>query len=108
MLSTTTAAAAAATLPRLPILEAVAAHDPASTAVIHALSGRRFTYGELLGDVARARERLREAAGGKDKSLTGERVAFLIENSYDYVGMSHRSRPPPLCKCYTGTAIRDR
>ncbi|OAA81029.1 2-succinylbenzoate-CoA ligase [Akanthomyces lecanii RCEF 1005] len=88
MLSTTTAAAGAATsLPRLPILEAVAAHDPASTAVIHALSGRRFTYGELLGDVARARERLREAVGGKEKSLTGERVAFLIENSYDYVVM---------------------
>ncbi|OAA62198.1 2-succinylbenzoate-CoA ligase [Cordyceps fumosorosea ARSEF 2679] len=72
-------------LPRLPILEAVAAHDPKSTVVVHSLSGRRFTYGELLGDVARARERLREAVGGKP--LTGERVAFLIENSYDYVVM---------------------
>ena len=106
MLSTTTAAAGAATsLPRLPILEAVAAHDPASTAVIHALSGRRFTYGELLGDVARARERLREAVGGKEKSLTGERVAFLIENSYDYVGMSHTSHTSRLRERYTGTTI---
>ncbi|KAM0669845.1 hypothetical protein ACQRIU_000240 [Beauveria bassiana] len=85
MLSTTTTGTGAATLPRLPILEAVAAHDPASTAVVHALSGRRFTYGELLGDVIRARERLREAVGGKP--LAGERVAFLIENSYDYVVM---------------------
>lgn len=76
-----------ATLPRLPILEAVAAHDPASTAVVHALSGRRFAYGALLGDVARARDRLREATAGQ--SLVGERVAFLIENSYDYVGTSH-------------------
>lgn len=72
------------TLPRLPILEAVASHDPDSTAVVHSLSGRRFTYGELLGDVSRARDRLREAGGGRD--LTGERIAFLIENSYDYVG----------------------
>lgn len=72
------------TLPRLPILEAVSRHDPASTAVVHAASGRRFTYGELLGDVGRARDRLREARGGAD--LDGERVAFLVENSYDYVG----------------------
>ena len=72
------------TLPRLPILEAVARHDPASTVVVHAPSGRRFTYGELLGDVGRARDRLREARGGAD--MDGERVAFLVENSYDYVG----------------------
>lgn len=74
----------ATSLPRLPIFEAVAAHDPASTAVVHASSGRRFTYGELLGDVGRARDRLREARGGRD--LDGERVAFLVENSYDYIG----------------------
>jgi malonyl-CoA/methylmalonyl-CoA synthetase len=77
------------TLPRLPILEAVSRHDPTSTAVVHAKSGRRFTYGELLGDVGKARDRLNEAWGGKDG--TGERVAFLVENSYDYVGTSKRS-----------------
>lgn len=74
----------ATSLPRLPIFEAVAAHDPASTVVVHAPSGRRFTYGELLGDVGRARDRLREARGGRD--MDGERVAFLVENSYDYIG----------------------
>ncbi|TQV96386.1 hypothetical protein V2A60_003203 [Cordyceps javanica] len=83
MLSTTTTSST--TLPRLPILEAVAAHDPKSTVVVHSLSGRRFTYGELLGHVARARQRLRDAVDGKP--LIGERVAFLIENSYDYVVM---------------------
>lgn len=83
------------TLPRLPILEAVAAHDPESTAVVHSLSGRRFTYGGLLSDVARARNLLQDAACG-ESPLVGERVAFLIENSYDYVGMSHNFflRPP--------------
>ncbi|KAG6011423.1 hypothetical protein E4U43_008315 [Claviceps pusilla] len=70
-------------LPRLPIFEAIAKHEPESTAVIHSASGRRFTYGELLGDVCRARERFVDASGKKD--LQGERIAFLVENSYDYV-----------------------
>jgi acyl-CoA synthetase (AMP-forming)/AMP-acid ligase II len=85
---TVSARTMATSLPRLPILEAVAAHDPTSTAVVHAPSGRRFTYGELLGDVGRARDRLREAREGKD--LDGERVAFLVENSYDYIGEPNR------------------
>ncbi|GAB0136996.1 hypothetical protein EsDP_00005279 [Epichloe bromicola] len=72
-----------ASLPRLPIFEAIARHEPESTAVIHSVSGRRFTYGELLGDVRRAKERFLEASGNKD--LHGERIAFLVENSYDYV-----------------------
>ena len=73
-----------ATLPRLPILEAIASHDPKSTVVVHSVSGRKFAYGELLGDVGRVRDRLREARGGAD--LDGERIAFVVENSYDYIG----------------------
>jgi len=73
----------ASTLPRLPIFEAIAKHDPQSTAVIHSASGRRFKYGELLKDVADGKDRLvREAGGG---SAEGQRIAFLVENSYDYV-----------------------
>jgi hypothetical protein len=74
----------ASTLPRLPIFDAIAGHDARSTAVIHSLSNRRFTYGELLRDVAEAKESLRESANGL--SLEGQRIAFLVENSYDYVG----------------------
>ncbi|KEZ42359.1 Uncharacterized protein SAPIO_CDS5532 [Scedosporium apiospermum] len=73
----------ASTLPKLPLFDAIARHDPDSTAVIHSLSGRRFKYGELLGDVCKARNRLQEAAGKQD--LNGDRIAFLVENSYDYV-----------------------
>jgi len=73
----------ASTLPRLPVFEAIARHDPNSTVVVHSGSGRRFKYGELLGDVCKTRNRLYEAAGKDD--LNGERVAFLVENSYDYV-----------------------
>ncbi|KAK1828540.1 hypothetical protein QBC39DRAFT_264915 [Podospora conica] len=71
------------TLPRLPVFEAIARHDPESTAVVHSASGRRFRYGELLGDVCKTRDRLCHAAGRSD--LDGERIAFLVENSYDYV-----------------------
>jgi hypothetical protein len=74
----------ASTLPKLPVLDAIARHDPDSIAVVHGLSGRRFKYGELLGDVYRARNKLLEATGKQD--LGGERIAFLIENGYDYVG----------------------
>ncbi|ROW07901.1 hypothetical protein VMCG_03512 [Cytospora schulzeri] len=73
----------ASTLPRLPVFEAISSHDPNSTAVVHTISQRTFKYGELLGDVCRMRNKLLEEAGKDD--ITGERVAFLVENSYDYV-----------------------
>ena len=78
----------ASTLPRLPVFEAIAKHDPQSTAVIHSKSGRRFTYGELLRDVADARNSIQHSAG--ELRMEGERVAFLVENGYDYVGASRR------------------
>src|SRR5271163_756846 len=74
----------ASTLPRLPIFEAIASHDPHSTVVIHSESGRRFAYGELLKDVAEAKDTLLKDAGGS--RIDGHRIAFLVENSYDYVG----------------------
>ncbi|KAL9095850.1 MAG: hypothetical protein Q9165_001847 [Trypethelium subeluteriae] len=74
----------ASTLPKLPLFEAIAGHDPNSTAIVHSLSGRSFTYGELLKDVAETKENLKNTVHGKD--LSGERIAFLIENGYDYVG----------------------
>lgn len=74
----------ASTLPSLPILRQIARHDPNSTAVIHSASGRRFTYGELLVDVAKAKDKLHWSAG--KEAIDGERIAFIIENSYDYVG----------------------
>lgn len=80
------------TLPRLPVFEAIARHDPDSTVVVHSGSGRRFRYGELLGDVCKTRDRLCHAAGRSD--LDGERIAFLVENSYDYVGKPITNSPP--------------
>lgn len=82
------------TLPRLPIFEAIAKHDPSSTAVVHSVSERSFTYGDLLGDVQRARDLLVKSTGGKD--LNGERIAYLVENSYDYIGtVTQQQRQAP-------------
>lgn len=74
----------ASILPRLPIFEAITSHNPKSTAIVHYPSGRTFTYGELVHDVADATEELKGKAGRRE--LFGERIAFLVENGYDYVG----------------------
>ncbi|CAI4218680.1 unnamed protein product [Parascedosporium putredinis] len=73
----------ASTLPKLPLFDAIARHNPDSTLAVHSLSGRTFKYGELLGDVCKARNKFQQAAGKED--LNGDRIAFLVENSYDYV-----------------------
>jgi malonyl-CoA/methylmalonyl-CoA synthetase len=78
-----------AALQRTPFFDAIEKHDPKSTAVVHSLSGRTFKYGSVLHDVANAKERLLEATGKTEGDLVGERVAFLVENSYDYVGALH-------------------
>ncbi|PHH78875.1 hypothetical protein CDD80_6084 [Ophiocordyceps camponoti-rufipedis] len=81
--SSVSSASASASSSSPSILRAVAQHDPASTAVLHWPSGRAFTYGHLLVDVVRTRDRLRGAAPGRD--ISGRRVAFLLENGYDFV-----------------------
>lgn len=68
-------------------LSAIKSHDPQSPAVIHSESGKTFTYGGLLQDVAEAKSSLLSATGRKEQELAGERIAFLVENSYDYVGV---------------------
>jgi len=54
--------------------------------VIHSVSERSFTYGSLISDVVRARDDLERKATKAQGPLAGERIAFLAENSYDYVG----------------------
>ncbi|EMC94734.1 hypothetical protein BAUCODRAFT_578721 [Baudoinia panamericana UAMH 10762] len=72
-------------LQRSAFFEAIQRHDPEHTAVVHSLSGRAFKYGSLLPDVAAAKDRLLRATGKDESSIVGERIAFLVENSYDYV-----------------------
>ena len=74
----------ASTLPNSSIFQTLAKHNPENLAVVHSQSGRSFTYGSLIHDIAAAKDNLWQL-GGK-RSLKGERVAFLAENGYDYVG----------------------
>ncbi|KAJ5313045.1 hypothetical protein N7508_003875 [Penicillium antarcticum] len=75
------------TLPNTTIFRALQDHDPDSLAVIHSSSARSFTYGSLIADVVAAKDDLERKAANANASgqLAGERVAFLAENSYDYV-----------------------
>ncbi|EGE00753.1 hypothetical protein TESG_08046, partial [Trichophyton tonsurans CBS 112818] len=75
-------------LPNLPLLHPLASHDQLSTSVVHSTSGRTFTYGNLLGDVISAQDKLKTIGGRHSRllDLQGKPVAFLAENSYDYVG----------------------
>ncbi|GAB1211321.1 hypothetical protein ATERTT37_000434 [Aspergillus terreus] len=73
------------TLPDVPLFRALKDHDASRLAVVHSASSRSFTYGNLVADVLQAKERLLDAAGSRD-GVSGERIAFLAENSYDYVG----------------------
>lgn len=84
----------ASTFPDLPIFRAIASHDPKRPAIIHSKSERQFTYGELLKDVEGAKITLYNqlrSASAQGESIGGQRVAFLVENSYDYVGASANS-----------------
>jgi len=71
--------------------EAIQKHDPSTTAVINHASGAIFSYGTLLRDVARAKETLLQKT--ERDNIAGERVAFLIDNEYNYVGMEFRFPP---------------
>nr|POF02550.1 acyl-coa synthetase family member 3, mitochondrial [Quercus suber] len=83
--STTSLRAGMASIQRSAFFEAIQSHDPKAEAVVHSLSGRSFQYGSLLRDVAQAKGRLLQMTGKDEQSIQGERIAFLIENSYDYV-----------------------
>lgn len=99
----------ASTLPRTPIFNAIAKHDPNSLAIVHSSSDRSFCYGSLLHDVAAAKDNLTAIANGK--SLQGERIAFLAENGYDYVVtflsiLAHNAIALPLAFTHPSSELR--
>ncbi|KAI9733015.1 MAG: hypothetical protein M1834_003559 [Cirrosporium novae-zelandiae] len=82
----------ASTLPRLPVFEAIANHDPQHTAIIHSNSGRSFKYGNILQDVAAAKDKLNRKASDK---LEGQRIAFLVENGCNAIAIPMSPNFPP-------------
>lgn len=79
----------AVTLHHSAFLEAIRKHDPSSVAVVETGSGACFSYNALLQSVARAKELLLLKSGRSDASISGERIAFMVENGFDYVGMKY-------------------
>ncbi|KAK3074453.1 hypothetical protein LTR53_003124, partial [Teratosphaeriaceae sp. CCFEE 6253] len=72
--ATATAAPTMVPLQRSAFFEAIQKHDPESTAIVHSLSGRSFTYGSLLHDVTAAKARLLEGTGKSESDIVGERI----------------------------------
>ncbi|EME87219.1 uncharacterized protein MYCFIDRAFT_60682 [Pseudocercospora fijiensis CIRAD86] len=74
-----------ARLQKTAFTEAIQNHDPNTTAVVHSLCGRSFKYGSVLQDIALRKDQILSETGKSEDSIAGERIAFLVENSYDYV-----------------------
>jgi len=81
----------ASTLPRIPLFEVLTKHDKDSTAVIHSKTSRTYTYGQLRADVALQAEKIRTNTKLTTQHVEGERIALLVENSYDYIGKFFQS-----------------
>jgi hypothetical protein len=76
-------------LQRSSFLEAIQKHEPSSLAVVENESGAGFSYSTLLKSIAHAKEELLSKAGRTD--ISGERIAFMVESGYEYVGMYSHS-----------------
>lgn len=74
----------AAKIPGSVLFEAIQRHDPTSTAIVDAASGTEYTYGALLRDVSCVKATLLSKLSRN--VLPGERIAFIVENGYNYVG----------------------
>ncbi|KIW12750.1 hypothetical protein PV08_07936 [Exophiala spinifera] len=72
-------------LQRSVLLEALLSHPSNSTAIIHHDSRSTYSYGLLLRDVACIKEQLLRLTGKSETTIAGERIAFLLENGYEYV-----------------------
>ncbi|KAK9473376.1 uncharacterized protein V1510DRAFT_363284 [Dipodascopsis tothii] len=94
-------------LPSLPVIKALAAHPPTKTAIVHNASGKTFTYGSLVADIAKWRAFL----GGFKNPGTGRRIALMGENSYEFVACLlaivtlENTIAIPLCTSHTAAEL---
>jgi malonyl-CoA/methylmalonyl-CoA synthetase len=70
--------------PRSVLFEALRGHDQGSIAIVDSASGKCVTYASLLQDVSSFKHQLLRDAGRDN--ISGERVAFIVENNYNYTG----------------------
>lgn len=84
--------------PRPVLFEVLRIHDQGSIAIVDSASGKCVTYASLLQDVSSFKHRLLRDVGRDD--ISSERVAFIVENNYDYTGQrlsSFSCMPVPIC-----------
>lgn len=70
--------------PKSVLFEALRSHDRDSIAIMDTACGQHSTYATLLQDVQGFKQRLLEEIGRTD--ISGARVAFIVENGYNYAG----------------------
>lgn len=86
-------------LHRSAFFEAILKHEGSSVAVVENESGASFSYSSLLNSVAHAKEQLLAKTGKCDTSISGERITFMVESGYEYVGMSLNSNLATTVSC---------
>jgi hypothetical protein len=74
-------------LQRSAFLKAIQEHDPSSFAVVENESGLSFSYGSLLNSVAQAKQLLLIKTGKSEESISGERIALMVESGFEFVGV---------------------
>ncbi|KAF4336576.1 acyl synthetase family member 3 mitochondrial [Fusarium beomiforme] len=72
------------TLHRSAFFEAILKHEGSSVAIVENESGASFSYSSLLNSVAQAKEQILLKTGKCDNSISGERIAFMVESGYEY------------------------
>ena len=78
-----------------PLLGAISAHRHDACAIVRSDSDKSFSYGKLYQDIADAKMRLRQDLF-QGRKPDGQRVAFMSDNGYDYVGapsINHQTGP---------------
>ena len=73
-------------LQRSTFFEALRKHESSSTAIVNHGCDATYEYDQLLRDVAGTKDQLIQMKLGSGSSIAGQRIAFLVENGYDYVG----------------------
>lgn len=105
---TATSSSEVLTLPRLPIFEALNSHPKSKLAIVHSRSGQKFTYGELLAATARYKDQLLVLSKAeKEEDLKEKRVAILVENGYDYLGVYPNSSSSLSSRCRMDVLTRE-
>ncbi|GAT29565.1 AMP-binding enzyme [Aspergillus luchuensis] len=93
-------------LQRSAFLEAIQKHEASSIAVAENDSAANFSYGSLLHSIVRAKELLLLKTGKSDESISGERIAFMVENVTFLAVLASNAVAVPLAPSFAVPELR--